>query len=208
MESNTAIVVLTAALVVANIALVVVTRNYARATNRMVEEMKAARGVQVLPRVVPTIARLHAGHALLRVTNVGPGPALDAHLEILQEPNGPSREWSSPLIAPQEVHDFFPTPPDGNPDRNFLHLDAITEVYERFRIRGSFRDVLGQLHRFDEAVDLREHWRLGKAADHAMPDDWPKESARRLEGIEKNLKAMADLLKREQRRRAEEERPE
>lgn len=133
------------------------------------------------------------------------GPALDARLEILQEPDGPAREWSSPVIPPQEVHDFFPTPPAGNPDCNFLHLDAITEVYERFRIRGSFRDVLGELHQVDEAVDLREHWRLGKGADHVMPVDWKQETARHLEKIEKHLKAMAELL-RELRRRVGQER--
>jgi hypothetical protein len=175
--------------------LVLVTGWYAWQTQQMVAEMRRARGIQVLPKLVPTLRHIGAGNAELRITNVGPGAVIAADVELRLEPGGPVRRWRHPVVVPGEFHDFAPEPtPNGS-----FHLDQLTEKYETFRLLGTCRDALGATHQIQEEMNIREYWRLVQEADETAPTEWTRETHRRLEGVEKALKAIAETLKRQYR---------
>lgn len=63
--------------------LVIATIYHAKQTRETVKEMKASRSVQVLPRLVPTLAKLPAAQVLLRVVNAGAGPAFNVDVQLI-----------------------------------------------------------------------------------------------------------------------------
>ncbi len=83
---------------------------YAFQTHKTVEEMKRARAAQVLPRLVPTFAKLPAANVLLRVVNVGSGPAFNVDVELVLEPFGDPIRYVSPVMAPGEFQDWTAAP--------------------------------------------------------------------------------------------------
>lgn len=166
--------------------LVVVTAYYAYQTHLTVEEMKAGRSAQVFPHLIPTMKLLGGGGGLLRVTNAGPGPALDVDVRLLLEPGVNERRWQTPVVAPGEQHEFVPAP-DEEPN-DLLGLDALTAKYSAYRLRGTYKDALGANHAIDESLDLRDFWETTKAAQHLQPDDHVRDIAR-------SLKRMADELR-------------
>jgi hypothetical protein len=80
--------------------LVVVTAWYAWQTQRMVEEMRAARAAQVRPRVVPTLHREASGSLVPRLVNVGSGPAVGVVLAVSLEPDGPRLPYATGFMPP------------------------------------------------------------------------------------------------------------
>ncbi len=166
--------------------LVVVVGYYAFQTHLTVRELKAARAAQVLPRLIPALGLLGAGNTLLRVVNVGSGPALGIDLYFSLEPGGEERHWTTAVVAMGEHHDFVPAPNEPN---GLVGLDALTSKYELFRLRATFKDALGVTHSADESLDVRQEWESLKAVKRVLPPD-------HLEEISKSLKKIADELNR------------
>ncbi len=71
--------------------LVLITAYYAWQTRQTVDELKRARGVAVLPKLAISIRTLSAGIGWIRITNVGPGPALDISATPMPAPNAAMR---------------------------------------------------------------------------------------------------------------------
>ncbi|HYP24650.1 MAG TPA: hypothetical protein VEV43_13855 [Actinomycetota bacterium] len=168
-------------------ALVVITAYYAWQNLRMVQEMRAARVAAIQPRLVPTVEHLPAGHANLRVINVGPGAALDVDIHLKLDPGGPDIHYTTSVIPAGEFHDFM-IPSDGGADSVITQLDVITATWELFRLTGTCRDVSGAPQSVDERLPLREYWARRKAALHVWHDEPLPEIAKRLKNIEKLLK--------------------
>jgi hypothetical protein len=63
--------------------LVVVTAYYAWQTHKMAREMRQARLLSLLPKLVLDIEMVGPRHGNIVVQNVGPGPAIDADLVIV-----------------------------------------------------------------------------------------------------------------------------
>jgi len=162
--------------------LVIVTAYYAYQTHLTVEEMKAGRSAHVFPHLVPAMKMFGGGGGVLRVTNAGPGPALDVNIRIALEPGGQERPWHAPVVAPGEHHEFIPDPDGPN---GLMDLDALTAKYSTYRLRGTYKDALGTAHTVDESFDIREFWETTKAVEHLMPEDHVRD-------IAKALKKLAD----------------
>lgn len=184
-----AIVVLTAALVIA-------TFLYQRDTHRMADEMRRARGAQVIPRLVLVPRPLGAGNTFWRVVNVGIGPALRVDVRITPEPGGISRRWISPVVVPGETHDFIPWSTEEDKDRDLVNIDNAIELFSYLRLSGTCRDALGEVHEIDERVDIREWWNELRISNETVPHDWPEEAARTLDKIHKELQSIARNLER------------
>jgi hypothetical protein len=136
-------------------ALVLITGYYAWQTRLMVKEMAATRAVQLLPRLALEFQSISPTKCLVRVVNVGPGPALDVALTVRFDA-GEGREsiersWSTSVMAPGEHRDFFP--PD--PAQSIPDLKELAARYGRIELRGGCRDALGAEHTIrDELEDL------------------------------------------------------
>lgn len=165
-------------------ALVVVTGYYAWQNQRMVNEMRAARSAQLLPRVMPSVASFGPGLIYLRVSNVGPGPALHVELTLRLEPGEWVHPWTTGVIAPMEKHDFYPR---SSEDQAVMRLPQLTDRYQQFRIVGTCTDAVGKRYGIDEAFDIRVWWEYIQETGHRLERDWQEETA-------KELKRVADEL--------------
>jgi len=82
--------------IVLSLALAVITWRYTVYTKRMVDEMRAARSTQIMPKLVPTLQITdldEPGSGHLRVFNAGMGPAFRVNVEVALEPNGKRWRW-------------------------------------------------------------------------------------------------------------------
>jgi hypothetical protein len=177
------------------LALVVITAYYAWQNRRMANEMRTARAVAVLPKVVPSIKIAAPDIAWIRVSNVGPGPALEVNASITLEPGGWKVEWLAHVVAPAETHDFIPKRP-GPGSTDIIRLTALTEEFSHVRLQGSCRDGLGGAHRIDERIEIREWWRKLQAANHLRDRDELHELRVEVEKLRKAMERVADNLKR------------
>lgn len=173
------------------LALVVVTGYYAWHTQRMAREMRRARGVAVLPHLVPTLKTIGGGSGFLQISNVGVGPALDVDVHLRLEPNGDSRHWKEKVVPPGASHDFVPRPDlqDGGFD-----LDQLTADFYFVRLTGTYADALGDRHEVDSVLPIREVWSHRKTAKELSRRDFRQEVMRRLEGLDKSLAKLASEI--------------
>lgn len=148
--------------------------------------MQAARAAQVLPRLVPTIRVFAPDYGMLRVVNVGPGPAIDVDAELRLEPGEWAKRWTASVIVSGQHEDFYPHA-DGESSKPILRLTPMAETYQHFRIVGSCKDTTGTRHEVDERFDMREWWTFTTESGHAFEEDWAKKSAGQLEKIAKEL---------------------
>jgi hypothetical protein len=184
--SDWVISVLTAVLVVATI-------YYAAQTRATVREMKAARSAQVLPRLVPTLAKLPGAQVLLRVVNAGAGPAFGVDVELTLEPGGEPIRFVAPVMAPGEYQDFFA--PGKGPASTEIQLAAISSVYTTLHLQGTCSDALGESHPVDEPLDLGHFADVYLAGTWVRPDDeYLKTIAENLKTVGKGVEAVAKQL--------------
>lgn len=177
--------------------LVAVTAYYAWQTYQIVQEMRRARGAQVMPRVAASLRILGVDLVMPRVVNVGPGPALTVDLQIGFGPGGPGqhvRRWTTPVMAPGQAHDFLP-PPDPAKGGGPMDVTALSATYGTVRVTGAYRDALGTEFSVDDEIDIAAWWPLLLAADERVPDDWDEDTAKALEKMSKSLVDIAGVLK-------------
>lgn len=180
--ADVAIVVLTAALVL-------VTAYYAWQNRQMVQEMRAARAVSILPKVVVRWTYVGPGVGFPHITNVGVGAALDVNVELSFEPGGGfKRRWRAAVLTPGDGSDFLLRAPGG-----FASLDDLTTAHETMHLVGTCRDALGAEHTIDESIEIRESWQLTQAASERVKTDYQRKMADQLEAIAKAVKEMSKL---------------
>jgi len=97
---------------VAIVVLVLVTGYYAWQAKRTADEMRSARLLSLLPKLVLDIEMIGPTYGDVVVRNVGPGAAIDADLTLIFEGSEAAgreeREWLAHVIAPGEDHEFLP----------------------------------------------------------------------------------------------------
>jgi hypothetical protein len=152
----------------------------------MVMEMHKTRTLQVLPRVALSIDHFGAGNAFFRITNAGPGAALEVAVSITLGPDGPSRQWSHPLLMPGDVVGVIPDPSAGTSEGS-LNLNVLTTTWESVAINGQCLDALGERHPIQERIDIREFWAHIKEAQVVLEESDSSKIAKALEKIEKHL---------------------
>lgn len=187
MSLQTATLLLTAALVL-------VTVYYAVQTQLMVREMREARRLSVRPKLTIDLDPIGPGFALVKVLNVGAGACVDADLtlEFVAKPGDRSsqtRRWRMNFIAPGEQHRFFPPLDDKEQP---LDIEPFTTEYERVRLTGSVRDVLGEAVVVEEEIrNLEERWEFQKAAWHVRETDQLKELTKEVGKIQQAIGQVA-----------------
>jgi hypothetical protein len=165
--------------------LVVITGFYAWQNYRMANEMRAARGVAVLPKLSISLGMVGPQYGFVYLTNVGPGAALDVDIGITFVPHDEDADphvielvWTTNVMAPGETHSFIPRKhPDGDNvgDGEVCKIDELTAKYRDIRLMGTYRDALGTAHRADDTrKDLDAWWDFqkesGVAWRHPDPD--------------------------------------
>jgi hypothetical protein len=140
---------------VAIVVLVLVTAYYAWQTRQMAKEMRSARLLSLLPKLVLDIKMIGPTYGDVLVRNVGPGPAIDADLTLTFEESEAGereeREWLAHVIAPGEDHEFLPAQGIGS-------MDELVAKHPTIALTGTIRDALNQTHSVDERIDLAEAW--------------------------------------------------
>jgi hypothetical protein len=172
------------------LALVVITAYYALQTRQTVEEMRRARGIAVLPRLVISIKVLGAGNGWPQITNVGPGAAIDVDARMTLEPSGPDVPWQSHVIAPDEAHELF-VPNADKPGQTFYRIDELTSRWTHLHLVATYRDALGGIHRTDERVEIREWWAIVQAARERLTYEPLDEIGKELKKISGHLQTIA-----------------
>jgi len=138
--------------------LVVITGYYAFHTQRMAAEMVRNREQSASPHLVASIAFIGHGEAVVRITNVGQGAALDGRLEVVFiRPEGSDLPphaitWTPNVVTPFERSDFYvPT--------GYRRVMAdFAEQFPRVSLVGTVHDVLGKEHRVDDQLDVAGYW--------------------------------------------------
>ena len=127
--------------------LVVINIYYAWQTRQTLAEMEKARKSEFLPYVKTRLDFLGPKFLILRMTNVGKGPAMDIDATVSFSPSSEVRYWKQNMMAPDEFHRILL--PDGN-------IDTVCEKAAKITIKGNYRDILGQTFSIDEEVDTKK----------------------------------------------------
>jgi hypothetical protein len=179
---------------VLTLALVVVTIYYAWQTRQTVAELRRARSASVLPRITVSIRTLSAGVGWVKLSNVGPGAALDVDARMTLIPNGWEIPWRAHVVAPGEYHEFIPTPAD-DPNAQLGYLDRLIERFDHIHLVATYKDALGGSYTTDESIEIRDWWRGVVAAHSLVVHDPQQDQASELEKIRKVLEGIARKLK-------------
>jgi hypothetical protein len=109
--------------------------------------MEKARKAEFLPRIKATIHFAGPTFVELKAQNVGKGAAIDIDALIKTLPDGGSRKWQQPLMAPNECEFFFL--PEGN-------FEKLAEKYDYVVVEGSFKDIFGETFPINEKIEFKE----------------------------------------------------
>lgn len=125
----------------------------------------------------------------LRITNAGPGPALDVDVRLTLLPSGWAIPWTSHVIAQGESHDFIPHRP-GTPISDWVRLTPLTDEFTHLALTGSYRDALGARLQVNEQIEVQAWWRATKAAHHLVPPNHIKKTADEIEKIRREFEKL------------------
>jgi hypothetical protein len=173
------------------LALVVVTGYYAWQTREMAKEMRRARVLSLLPKLVLDVKMVGPTFGLIVVRNVGAGPALNADLTLTlaegEDGGREERQWLAHVIAPGEEHEFLP-PQD---------VDGMNELVSRhptIGLRGTFRDAFDHEQIVAERIDIAEAWESLAAARRRFQEDPATRVVRELEKARKAVETIGREL--------------
>jgi hypothetical protein len=179
---------------VAIVVLVLVTAYYAWQTREMAKEMRSARLLSLLPKLVLHVKMIGPTFGDVVVRNVGPGAAIDADLALTFEGSEAAereeRRWLAHVIAPGEDHEFLP----GNEIRS---MDDLVAKHPTIALEGKIRDAFGQTHVVDERIDVAEFWGRLENANERWVESADRKVVRELEKIRKELEAIQRHLRRD-----------
>jgi hypothetical protein len=160
--------------------LVAITLYYARQAHETVKEMRAARGAQVLPKLIPAFKIVPPVVLYPRVVNIGPGSATDIECKLKLEPKGPEWSWRWPLLTPGEGQEFTPrgNHPDGTPFQPLF--EELKRHYTHLSLEASYRDAMGQPHHVATKAEIAETFELAQTVGVHPPAQGIDEIAKHL----------------------------
>ena len=120
---------------------------YSWQTRQEIAEMKKARKSEFMPHIKIALMFLGPLAVILRITNVGKGPAIDVKTMITFSPKNETRPWEQPLMSPDEI--VRVTLPN-------MSLHKVCETAAQISIKGSYKDIFGQEFPIDEVIDTKE----------------------------------------------------
>jgi len=172
--------------------LVGITAYYAWQNRQMVQEMRATRSLQVLPKLALQWHGVGPTVSFIRIVNVGPGPALNVDLKLRFVPHDQTnpideRTLQSNLIAPGEHWDVIPGR-NGVPD-----MERLAAQFDRIELSGSCEDALAEPHSVCDALSDIGRWREIQKDARVRWED-PNREKRLAEALDKKFgKALKDL---------------
>lgn len=174
------VVISTIVLAIATVVLVLVTSWYAYSAHKILEEQKVARKATVIPKVMGKLEFLAPTFLLIKIENVGRGPAINAHIEFKVTPKGGEHKWYNPLITPGEYSRLtLPVPEEEENSNIFL------EKYDFIEFNCKYDDLYGETYEEEYKIDLKE-FKKGLHGEHTyvLWEELP------LQKIEKHLEKL------------------
>jgi hypothetical protein len=168
------------------LALVGITAFYAWRTHNMVQEMRKTRHSQLMPKLKLGILHLGPTFSVIRISNVGSGPALNVQLKLWFGAKRDNQNYyTSPVMTVgEDVQFLFPKKPDGN----YPNSDEFAEIWQTITMKARYFDALDKEYKIEETLNFKEYWEKTKSAGVRVQEDNLKE-------IEKNTKEIADQIK-------------
>jgi len=151
--------------VIVTVVLVGINAFYAIQSRRTIKEMEKARKTEFMPHIRAELTFLGPVFLLLRMINVGKGPAIDVKARITFSPSNESRLWEQGTMSPNESIRVFL--PEGN-------LDKVCETAARITVKGEYMDIFGQQFRIDEEIDTKEFIENMKQLQQIIEPDMPR----------------------------------
>jgi hypothetical protein len=144
-------------LAIATFLLVGVTGYYAWQTRNTVGAIEKSRQAQFLPHVKMWIFMLGPTYPLLKIGNVGAGPAMSVAVNFrVREFNGSDRTWKTPLLSPGDPQQFWiPIGPDKK-DAMEEALPLFEKNQSTLTMEASYNDILGKSHQTSDVIDITE----------------------------------------------------
>ncbi len=172
---------------VAVVVLVVVTAYYAWQSRQMVAEMRFARRLSLLPRLVLDVSMVGPTYGDVAVRNIGSGPALDADLTLVFEPgasgNRDERRWLAHVVAPGEGHEFLPR-------QEISSMDDLAREHPAIALTGTMKDLFGEAHEISERINIADAWARVPDALHRWERTDAAKIVRELERIDRRLQRL------------------
>ena len=145
MDVNTIVVA------VATVVLAIVTVWYAYTTHKMLKEQEKARKEEVQPKLWARLDFLTPICNVLRIENIGRGPAININVEYSVTPNGNTNKWHYPILSSKEYQRFILPIPEGDDDTNKL-----VRKYEFVIVRFNYEDLYGKNYKENVTIDLKK----------------------------------------------------
>lgn len=190
-------------------ALVGATAYYAWQNRHMVREMAATRAVSVMPKLALEWHGVNPTISFVKLVNVGPGPALNADIEVVfvpkdadGSPPADHRRWKTSVVASGEQQTFLPKGTNGG----IADMEQLGNLYDRVELRGAYEDVLGNRHSAEGALNDIAGLRLLQREAHArwqhpepeqrMAEAFAKKFEHPVKDVTRALSEIAALLRR------------
>jgi hypothetical protein len=171
-----------------------VTAVYVGLTWGMVSEMQRTRGADLQPNLIAYLLPLGATAVKLRISNVGPGPALNIEAATALHPPGETLPtgWLHPGMLSREHFDF------ALPSRQ-MDLAQLPDPHRELHVGSSWQNITQKNSSATFCFDLAKQRDGWYKSDQLIPPDEPKEIftaiRKELSGIGKKLDDISRQLK-------------
>jgi hypothetical protein len=182
------------ALLIASIALVLVTIVYAIHTRAMVTEMRETRLLGVRPQISLAVNMRSATVGEIEIVNLGHGPAVEPRLTLRIAALEDERPWSAHVLAPGESVGFM-LEAAGEPHK-VISMQEATDVKAVVVLEGTTRDLYGVAHAVTDTFDLASWWQGVVKAQQSHRDDPVEVGNRELKKLREAAEGIAKELAR------------
>lgn len=109
---------------------------------------------------------------MLRLTNIGNGPAVDVDVKVVFEgydsDASQTRQVKTGLFLPGESYRFYLRQPGGH----IMLMDTAASTFRRIVVTGKLSDSLGKKHEVNEESEtLKDYWDALQASGQALEQD-------------------------------------
>lgn len=169
----------------ATISLVIVTAYYAWHTRQTVQQMKKATEASFLPHLKLSIVPFGPVAILMKIANVGRGPALNVSVsfKIRQMPET-ERSWETSLLSPGDSQRF--AIPVGK-DKYESSMNYFRDRDADIDMKAKYKDIFKNPHEVEDSVNLKEYVQQFQRVSAMLEED---ESTKIRREMEKTRKAL------------------
>jgi hypothetical protein len=175
-----------AVLVIVTAILAILTGFYAIQTKKTVMVLEKTARMEFLPKIKGNIHLIGPVDIDFRISNVGKGPASDVRVNfrVIGEQTV-EREWTQPLMKPNEFQDFFIPVNDENETQSNIPFFQNNET--RIELDASYKDILDVDHSSTEIINISEFVNQFERTLSVHNEDTISKISRSLERIGKEL---------------------